>query len=86
MPVKGIWKIPNKNAIFVIADSTEPSMCMVAPMGRTMLLISSGTPIFLQASMFTGRVATELWVAKAVTAGLKIFFSIWRIPRLPAAK
>lgn len=61
-------------------------MCMVAPMGSTMLLMSSGTPIFLQASMFTGRVATELRVAKAVTAGLKMCFSIREIPCFPAAK
>ena len=54
-------------------ESTDPSMCMVAPMGSTMLLMSSGTPISWQASMLAGRAATELWVAKAVTAGLKIF-------------
>ena len=60
IPTKGIWKMPNKKAIFVIDDNTEPSICIVVPIGRTILLISSGTPIFLHASMLTGRVATEL--------------------------
>ncbi len=85
-PAYSIWKTPNRKAIFVIEDNTEPSICIVAPIGSTILLISSGTPIFLQASILTGSVATELWAANAVTAGLKIYFSIREIPSFPAAK
>ena len=70
----------------MMEESTEPSMCMVAPMGNTILLISSGTPIFRQASMLAGIAATELWVAKAVSAGLRMCFSMRFTAVIPPAK
>ena len=57
-------------------DRTEPSICIVAPIGSTMSETSSGTPISLHAFLFTGIVATELCVAKAVIAGGSIFENI----------
>ena len=44
-------------------------MCMVQPMGSTRSLTSLGTPMLSQASLLTGMVAAEDWVAKAVMAG-----------------
>ncbi len=61
-------------------------MCMVQPMGSTRSLTSLGTPMASQASLFTGRVAAELWVAKAVTAGVKMYFSIRLRAGFPPAK
>ena len=66
--------------------STEPSMCMVQPMGSTRSLTSLGTPMLSQASLFTGMVAAEDWVAKAVMAGGKMFWIIIRTPSLPPAR
>ena len=64
-------------------ERTDPSICMVQPMGSTRSLMSLGTPIASQASLFTGIVAAEDWVAKAVIAGGKICLTITLIPSLP---
>ena len=66
-------------------ERTDPSMCMVQPMGSTRSLMSLGTPIASQASLFTGMVAAEDWVAKAVIAGGKMCFTMVEIPCLPPA-
>src|SRR5699024_3313883 len=69
IPVQLLPYIPNRKEILSIADKQEPSICMVAPMGSTISLISFGTPIFCVASRFTGKVAILDCVAKLVTAG-----------------
>ena len=61
-------------------------MCMVQPMGSTRSLMSSGTPMELQASLFTGMVAAEDWVAKAVMAGRKMCLNMTFTPCLPPAR
>ena len=66
--------------------STEPSMCMVQPMGSTRSLTSLGTPMLSQASLFTGMVAAEDWVAKAVTAGRRMFLTMAATLRRPPAR
>ena len=78
--------MPNRNAIFSNVEKIVPSMCMVAPSGSTISLISLGTPIFLAASRFTGNVATELWVAMEVAAGGSMNFHILLKPSFPAAQ
>ena len=70
----------------VMELSTEPSMCMVQPMGSTRSLTSLGTPMLSQASLFTGMVAAEDWVAKAVTAGRRMFLTMAATPRRPPAR
>ena len=67
-------------------DRTEPSMCMVQPMGSTRSLTSLGTPMASQASLLTGMVAAEDWVAKAVMAGGKMCLTMVTTPCLPAAR
>ena len=67
---------PKRKAILTMELSTEPSMCMVRAHGSTRSLTSLGTPMLSQASLFTGMVAAEDWVAKAVTAGAKMFLSM----------
>ena len=45
--------------------------------------MSLGTPMASQASLFTGMVAAEDWVAKAVIAGGKMCFTMVEIPSFP---
>ena len=79
-------KMPYRKAIFTMELRTEPSMCMVQPMGSTRSLMSLGTPMLSQDSLFTGMVAAEDWVAKAVMAGGKMFLNIIFTPSLPPAR
>ena len=67
---KSLPKMPNRKATLMMADMAEPSMCMVAPRGRTMLVTSLEMPVSSAASMLVGMVATEEQVPKDTAAGL----------------
>ena len=66
---KSMPNTPNRNATLMMADMAEPSMCMVAPRGRTMSLTSLLMPVSSATSMLVGMVATEEHVPKDTAAG-----------------
>ena len=70
---------PNRNAIFNTPVTTEPSLCMFAPNGITVSAISSGTPICLAETKFTGIQAALEQVATAVTVGQEVEVKILNI-------
>ena len=77
---KTIWKIdtspPNrliKNMILNTHPIIDPSWCKLVPKPTKVSETSSGIPIFLAASIFTGKLAAEEQVAKEVNVGSKIF-------------
>ena len=82
-PVKSIPNIPKRKATLRIADIDEPSICIVAPIGRTISVTSLGTPDSCATSILVGMVATDEHVPNAVTAGLNRCENITDIPFLP---
>ena len=70
---KSLPNMPNRNATLIMALIAEPSMCIVAPSGMTISETSLEIPVSFETSMFTGIVATEEQVPKAVAAGRKIW-------------
>ena len=69
-PVVKSWpNMPNRNATLMIADMAEPSMCIVAPRGTTMLETSLEIPVSLATSMLVGIVATDEQVPNDMAAG-----------------
>src|SRR5699024_5216352 len=85
IPVKSILNTPNTKAIFNIAERQEPSICIVAPSGKTVSLMSYGTPILLAAWRFVGNAAILLPVPSEVAAGSRIFFQNRVTPFFPPA-
>ena len=83
MPVKSYPKTPNKKDIFRIDDMQVPSICIVAPRGRTSSRTSLATPICSVEVRFTGMVAMDEHVARDVTAGLKMFLKKTLTPVIP---
>ena len=67
--VKSCPNIPNRNATLMMADMAEPSMCIVAPRGMTILDTSLEIPVSSATSMFVGIVATDEHVPKLMAAG-----------------
>ena len=67
--VKSCPNIPNRNATLMMADMAEPSMCIVAPSGMTMLETSVEMPVSSATSMLVGIVATDEQVPKLMAAG-----------------
>ena len=82
-PSNGMPNTPKRNAIFSTQLKHEPSMCIVAPSGRTRSEMSRGTPLSSAASKFVGIVATDEQVPSAVTAGRRICRRMTRTPSFP---
>ena len=87
LPVeKSMPKMPNRNATFTMADIDEPSMCIVAPRGRTMSVTSLWMPVSSATSMFVGIVATEEQVPNDTAAGRKSLENMTFAAPLPPPK
>ena len=78
--------MPNRNATLTIALIAEPSMCIVAPIGRTMSRTSLEMPVSSAASMLVGMVATEEQVPNAVMAGANRCLNMTLAAPLPPPK
>ena len=63
----------------------EPSLWKLVPKGIIVSAISGETPIFLEASAFTGIEAADEQVPKAVTVAGIIFFQNATTPLFPPA-
>ena len=81
--VKSSPNTPKRNATLMMADMAEPSMCMVAPMGRTMSVTSLEMPVSSATSMLVGMVATEEHVPKETAAGRNSLENMIFAPPLP---
>ena len=87
LPVpKSIPEIPNRNATLTIALIAEPSMCIVAPSGRTISETSLEMPVSCAASIFVGIVATDEQVPNATAAGLNRCLHMTPAPPFPPPK
>ena len=82
-PSKGTPKTPRTKAIFSTQEKQEPSMCMVAPRGRTMSETSLEMPVASASSMLVGMVATEEQVPRDTTAGFTMWENMTPGPRRP---
>ena len=81
--------VPNKhtrNIILNIDPIIDPSLWKLDPIGIVVSAISSGTPIFLADSIFTGIDAALEHVASAVNVGASAFFQNVFTPYFPPAK
>ena len=74
---------PKRNEIFSTQLKHEPSMCIVAPSGRTRSEMSRGTPLRSAASRFAGMLATDEQVPSAVRAGGRMFRRMTAAPARP---
>ena len=70
----------------MIAAMAEPSMCIVAPSGTTMLETSLEMPVSSATSMLVGIVATEEQVPKLMAAGRKSLENMTFAAPLPPPK
>ena len=82
-PLNSMPKTPNRKAIFRVQEKQEPSMCMVAPRGRTISVMSREMPLSSAASMLAGIVAMEEQVPSDVTAGFRMWRNITPGPAAP---
>ena len=82
-PSNGMPNTPKRNAIFSTQLKHEPSMCIVAPRGMTMLETSLEMPVSSATSMLVGIVATDEQVPSAVTAGRRMCRRMTRTPSFP---
>ena len=80
--------VPNKHSRNIILKALpidEPSLWKLVPRETVVSAMSSGTPIFLVHSIFTGTLAADEQVPNDVKADGIIFFQNALIPFLPAA-
>ena len=70
----------------MIALIAEPSMCIVAPSGTTMLETSFEMPVSSATSTLVGMVATDEQVPKDTAAGRNRCFHMTFAPPLPPPK
>ena len=70
----------------MMADIAEPSMCIVAPSGTTMLETSLEIPVSSAASMLVGIVATDEHVPNETAAGRKSLENMTFAAPLPPPK
>ena len=80
---KSLPNMPKRKATLMMALMALPSMCMVAPMGRTMSLTSLEMPVSSATSMLVGMVATEEQVPKDTAAGRNRCRNMTRAPPFP---
>ena len=81
---KLVPKSDTKNIILKTLPIAEPSLWKLVPRETVVSAISSGIPIFLAHSIFTGTLAAEEQVPRAVSPAGIIFFQKALIPLVPA--